>query len=241
MAALRHTLNNVAGEIVENGLPPSLLLLDGVRRFAVKGDADDDAFGVRGELDLRHAIAERILDQLMLDDLRVGPGEIEAHAAVLGLHARGEGAALAQVNGGSCRMPVIRCGVPLLDLRGRRIGPPDLLDGCRDSGFDVDLHRCGSSRKLVAGTGSVRRVHSPVLNSCLSQAEPLNSRQIHYEGSRDPQAQPPFGLPHYASPVGASWMWTLALGHHEDRTPTHGYAATREDAMAAFAKSWRRE
>jgi hypothetical protein len=26
-----------------------------------------------------------------------------------------------------------------------------------------------------------------------------------------------------------------------DRTPTHGYAATREVAMAAFAKSWRRE
>ena len=25
----------------------------------------------------------------------------------------------------------------------------------------------------------------------------------------------------------------LALGHHEDRTPTHGYAATREAAMAA--------
>jgi hypothetical protein len=44
-----------------------------------------------------------------------------------------------------------------------------------------------------------------------------------------------------ASPVGASWMWTLAFRHHEDRTPTHGYAATREAAMAAFAKSWRRE
>src|SRR5262245_23119095 len=73
---------NVAGEIVENGLPPFLLLLDGVRGFAVKGDADDHAFGVRGELDLRYAIAERILDQLMLDDLRVSPGEIEAHAAV---------------------------------------------------------------------------------------------------------------------------------------------------------------
>jgi hypothetical protein len=28
---------------------------------------------------------------------------------------------------------------------------------------------------------------------------------------------------------------------HEDRTPTHGYAATREAAMAAFRKSWRRE
>jgi hypothetical protein len=36
-------------------------------------------------------------------------------------------------------------------------------------------------------------------------------------------------------------MWTLAFGHHEDRTATHGYAATREAAMAAFAKSWRRE
>jgi hypothetical protein len=35
-------------------------------------------------------------------------------------------------------------------------------------------------------------------------------------------------------------MWTLAF-HHEDRMPTHGYAATREAAMAAFAKSWRRE
>ena len=34
---------------------------------------------------------------------------------------------------------------------------------------------------------------------------------------------------------------TLAYGQHEDRTPTHGYEATREAAMAAFAKSWRRE
>jgi hypothetical protein len=40
-----------------------------------------------------------------------------------------------------------------------------------------------------------------------------------------------------ASPVGASWMWTLAFGYHENRTPTHGYAETREAAMAAFAKS----
>jgi len=34
-----------------------------------------------------------------------------------------------------------------------------------------------------------------------------------------------------ASPVGTPWMWTLAYGYHEDRTPTHGYAATREAAM----------
>jgi hypothetical protein len=41
--------------------------------------------------------------------------------------------------------------------------------------------------------------------------------------------------------VDLPWLWTLALGHYEDRTPSHGYEATREDAMAAFAKSWRRE
>jgi hypothetical protein len=34
---------------------------------------------------------------------------------------------------------------------------------------------------------------------------------------------------------------TLAFEHHEHRTPTHGCAATREAAMAPFAKSWRRE
>jgi hypothetical protein len=44
-----------------------------------------------------------------------------------------------------------------------------------------------------------------------------------------------------AALVGSPWMWTLAFGHHEDRPPTHGYAATRQAAMAAFAKSWRRE
>jgi hypothetical protein len=41
--------------------------------------------------------------------------------------------------------------------------------------------------------------------------------------------------------VGRPWMWTLDIGHHEHRSPTHGYAATREAAIAAFAKSWRRE
>jgi hypothetical protein len=34
-----------------------------------------------------------------------------------------------------------------------------------------------------------------------------------------------------AAPVGASWMWTLLLEHHKDRTPTHGYAETREAAI----------
>jgi hypothetical protein len=33
----------------------------------------------------------------------------------------------------------------------------------------------------------------------------------------------------------------LAFGYHDDRTPTHGYEPTREAAMAAFAKSERRQ
>jgi hypothetical protein len=44
-----------------------------------------------------------------------------------------------------------------------------------------------------------------------------------------------------AAPVGLPWMWTLIFDYHEDRSPTHGHEATREAAMAAFAKSWRRE
>jgi hypothetical protein len=44
-----------------------------------------------------------------------------------------------------------------------------------------------------------------------------------------------------AGPLASPWLWTLAFGHHEERTPTHGYEATREAAMAAFAKPWRRE
>jgi len=43
------------------------------------------------------------------------------------------------------------------------------------------------------------------------------------------------------APVRSLWFWTLAYGYHHDRRPTHGYVASREAAMAAFAKSWRRE
>ena len=37
------------------------------------------------------------------------------------------------------------------------------------------------------------------------------------------------------------WLWSLASDYRKDRTPTHGYEPTRDAAMAAFAKSWRRE
>jgi hypothetical protein len=67
------------------------------------------------------------------------------------------------------------------------------------------------------------------------------------------------GVLMHGSQSGAVWQQRLAafrqglegLGWQEgrksisrrcsDRTPTHGYATTRDAAMAAFAKSWRRE
>jgi hypothetical protein len=40
--------------------------------------------------------------------------------------------------------------------------------------------------------------------------------------------------------VARPWMWTLDIGPYEHDSPIRGYAATREAAMAAFSKSWRR-
>ena len=42
------------------------------------------------------------------------------------------------------------------------------------------------------------------------------------------------------APQDQPWMW--ASGHNGDiRRAAHGYEPTREAAMAAFAKSWRRD
>ena len=41
-----------------------------------------------------------------------------------------------------------------------------------------------------------------------------------------------------AAPEGRPWMWASGHGGHIERA-AHGYEATREAAMAAFAKSWR--
>jgi hypothetical protein len=43
-----------------------------------------------------------------------------------------------------------------------------------------------------------------------------------------------------AAPESTLWMWTLAYGHHRERSPTHGFEPTREAAMTTFAKTWRR-
>src|SRR5262249_61573275 len=41
------------------------------------------------------------------------------------------------------------------------------------------------------------------------------------------------------APEGRPWMWASGHGGHIARA-AHGYAATREEAMAAVAKRWRR-
>jgi hypothetical protein len=42
-----------------------------------------------------------------------------------------------------------------------------------------------------------------------------------------------------AAPVATPWMWAFVHSRPEDRFPApHGYAATREDAMQAFAHVW---
>ena len=40
------------------------------------------------------------------------------------------------------------------------------------------------------------------------------------------------------APKDAPWFWSLAHAHVSNRRPTSGNAATRDEAMAAFAKSW---
>jgi hypothetical protein len=34
------------------------------------------------------------------------------------------------------------------------------------------------------------------------------------------------------------WVWTIDLALSDGRDPTHGFEATREGAMRAFARSW---
>jgi hypothetical protein len=43
-----------------------------------------------------------------------------------------------------------------------------------------------------------------------------------------------------AAPRGRPWMWTSGHSEATMHPAAHGYEATREAAMTAFAKSWRR-
>jgi hypothetical protein len=43
-----------------------------------------------------------------------------------------------------------------------------------------------------------------------------------------------------ASPAEMPWIWSIASGHHRGRKYTHGYEATCEAAIEAFARVWHR-
>jgi bifunctional non-homologous end joining protein LigD len=82
------------------------------------------------------------------------------------------------------------------------------------------------------------QVRKATLASIVAKARPGIRLNEHIEGD-GPTVFAHVGriLKVHAAPVGTPWMWTLAFGHHEDRTPTRGYEATR---WRRFPKSWRR-
>jgi len=41
-----------------------------------------------------------------------------------------------------------------------------------------------------------------------------------------------------STPTERPWVWIIAPGHEGDRTQTHGYEATKEAALDAFARNW---
>src|SRR5262249_34107768 len=104
-----------------------------------------DAAICADELHYECPLAEFALDQLMRNDLGVRTGEVEACAAILGLHARRERAVLTQVDRGGGRVPVVGRGVPLLDPVGRGPIAPAFLDRGVTSRLDRDLHRVSST------------------------------------------------------------------------------------------------
>src|SRR5215471_18799437 len=81
---------DVTGEVVEDRLPATALLLNAVHGFAVEGDPDYNAVGTGRELNLGGAVAECVLDQLVRNDFGIGASEIKTDAAVFRLHTRGE-------------------------------------------------------------------------------------------------------------------------------------------------------
>jgi len=76
------------------------------------------------------------------------------------------------------------------------------------------------------------------MSSLILKRAPINWNQEDYEVLEDGVVVGrvflmPIGL------KGRPWMW--AIRERKGSSPAHGYEPTRDAAMAAFAKSWRRE
>lgn len=78
---------NMTSKIIQNGLPPVALLFDGMRWLTIESHADHNAFRAISKFNPRCAIAKGIFDQFVYHHSRIGSGEIEPHAAILGFHS----------------------------------------------------------------------------------------------------------------------------------------------------------
>src|SRR6266436_900800 len=93
--------------------------------------------------------------------------------------------------------------------------------------------------------GATKRLGAMMAIRGLSLSQPRMRADTH-DG---PEQIAPLQRPDTLMQLSRSLSWKSILyrtagpykWHHEDRMPTHGYAATRDSAMAAFAESWWRE
>jgi hypothetical protein len=60
-------------------------------------------------------------------------------------------------------------------------------------------------------------------------------------GEKEPPPMPRIALFSALGGHSKPWVWTIDLALSDGRDPTHGFEATREAAMQAFARSWHRE
>src|SRR5690606_5649405 len=104
----RSILLDVSLKVVQDGLPPRLLVFGGERGFSVKRLHDQRLVSLRREdnVDLS-AVIERERDLIGLDDDVISATEIKAHAAVFRLHPYDQPAAGPQIIGGGGCMPVL--------------------------------------------------------------------------------------------------------------------------------------
>ena len=74
----------------------------------------------------------------------------------------------------------------------------------------------------------------------LKRGDPSRRREDDYDVLEDGKVVGRIFKVPAAAPEGRPWMWASGHGRHF-KSAAHGYAETREAAMEAFAKSWRRQ
>jgi hypothetical protein len=133
-------------------------------------------------------------------------------------------------------LSALLCGIMLtttVNLPTRRAPSPQIWT--RDTSLDCTTNGSAgvnSASNVDAGINGATRLGGQCCGDHYGRGDSNNCRKLADHALRLPWLNP---VAHTAGD------WRMAFGHHEDRMPTHGYAATREAAMAAFAKSWRRQ